>query len=207
MIREIYLDLDDVLNFCAPFIINEVAGTRNEMSYEWWQRRWGYEIIEGITEIRESLGKNPISGDFWATISRDVWATIPKTPECDWLFDAACRAVGVENVYILTRPTRYGDCHGGKIDWVIESLGEMYVERTILTKFKSKLAKEDRLLIDDNPLNVDGWLAAGGRSIMVPRPWNPLHAFPVAEYISVSWENYFAVPMPEFSYTEEAETE
>lgn len=206
MIREIYLDLDDVLNLCVPFVFNELAGTCNEMSYDWWQLRWEYSIQRGVAETRRLLGKGELQGDFWEHITRDMWATIPKTPFCDWLVEASCRAVGVENVFILTRPTRFGDCHGGKADWVREQLGEIFVDQMILTKHKAKLAKEDRLLIDDRPLNIDEFLAACGKTIMCPRPWNPLRGEDPVEYIRHRWVGYFGDPMPELFANKEEQS-
>jgi len=198
VIQEIYLDLDDVLCMCVPHVFNELAGTDNEMSYDWWQRRWLYSIQQGVAEVRQLLGKHQLEGDFWSHVSRDVWASIPKTPFCDWLVDAACRAVGIENVFFLTRPTRYGDCYGGKADWIIEQLGEPHVEQLMLTKHKAKLARSDRLLIDDRPSNIDEFLAAGGKTIMCPRPWNALDGEDPVEYIRHKWVHYFADPMPEY---------
>jgi 5'(3')-deoxyribonucleotidase len=124
-----------------------------------------------------------------------VWAAVPKTPFCDWLVEAACREVGFENVFILTRPTRHGDCYAGKADWVINNLGEPFVEQLIPTKHKCKLAREWTLLIDDSFRNVDAFLASGGKTIMCPRPWNALSHEDPAQYIAYSWTHYFNEPI------------
>jgi len=202
-IREIYLDLDDVLCAFSPFVFNELVGTDNEISYDWWQPRWGFQIEAAVADTRRLLGKGQLPGDFWLNVTRDIWANVPKTPFCDWLIDAARRAVGFERVFILTRPTRHGDCYGGKADWVISQLGELWVEQLVLTKHKHKLASADRLLIDDSAENIDAFLAAGGNTIMVARPWNPLSREPCpVEYIRHKWTHYFADPMPAFTIPE-----
>jgi len=40
---------------------------------------------------------------------------------------------------------------------------------------KHLLAAPGRLLIDDSPANIEAWEAAGGDTILIPRPWNGDH--------------------------------
>jgi hypothetical protein len=197
-ISEIYLDLDDCLAIFTPVCFNEMTGLDKELTYDWWLTRWQFNISGAVAETRASLGKEPLPGYFWSHVPRELWANLPKTGICDWLLNAAVSAVGMENVYILTRPTREPSCFAGKADWVRDNLGEFWVDQTILTGHKELLAESYRLLIDDSPRNVDLWLANGGCSIFVPRPWNPAWDFIPSAYIKARWSEYFREPMPEY---------
>jgi hypothetical protein len=205
-IREIHLDLDDVLCAFTPYVYNCLVGTTNEISYDWWLSEWGFGMAAAVDEGRELLGKDALLGDFWSHVTRSMWATVPKTPLCDWLVEASCRAVGSENVFILSRPTPFGDCHGGKADWVRGQLGSAWVDRMILTKYKAKLAKSGRLLVDDSDDNIDAFRAGGGSVITCPRPWNCFRGEDPVEYIRHKWTWYFADPMPELFANKEEES-
>jgi len=59
--------------------------------------------------------------------------------------------------------------------WVKEHLSRYYKQLIITMAPKHLLAKPDTLLIDDKDENVEGFWDAGGKAILVPRPWNSNH--------------------------------
>ena len=63
----------------------------------------------------------------------------------------------------------------GKWAWIRDNL-PIYLKRTIITQApKHLLARPDTLLIDDKDENVDGFREAGGKALLIPRPWNRAH--------------------------------
>ena len=78
-------------------------------------------------------------------------------------------------IYLLTDPVIGTGTETGKALWVKYNL-PMYTKRTIITQApKHLLARPDVLLIDDKDENVDGFREAGGKGILINRPWNAGH--------------------------------
>ena len=81
-----------------------------------------------------------------------------------------------ERVYLLTTPMPNIESASGKIMWVRGNMPTIYLKQTIITQApKHLLARPDTLLIDDKDENIDGFIEAGGRGLLVPRPWNRAH--------------------------------
>lgn len=91
---------------------------------------------------------------------------------------ASLKPTHFENqIYLLTTPMPNPGSGTGKILWVEKHLPQ-YAKRLITTQVaKSIFAGPDCLLIDDNDENIDKFVAAGGRGILVPRPWNGLRGW------------------------------
>jgi 5'(3')-deoxyribonucleotidase len=112
--------------------------------------------------------------EFWAPIqgeSLDFWAGIDKTPEADRIVRLVCREFGMDNVAILTAPSRDVGSVPGKRAWMDKHYPRL-AKNMIFTSAKGFLAGPKRILIDDRDRNVVEFKQAGGDAILFPRLWN-----------------------------------
>ena len=107
--------------------------------------------------------------------------TIPFWTGLEWMHDGYDILTAVEykfaptQICLLTTPMPNLESASGKMIWVHDHLPN-YLKRTIITQApKHLLARPDILLIDDKDRNVDGFREAGGKALLVPRPWNRTH--------------------------------
>ena len=100
------------------------------------------------------------------------WENLPEYPKALDFF-AWCQSLAT--TYILTAPTLDPECATGKMRWLQARFGKSF-SHFIVTRHKHKLAHGGDLLIDDNQENCAKFALAGGRSVLVPRYWNSLHA-------------------------------
>lgn len=106
--------------------------------------------------------------ELWNGCDESWWANIPQTDEAQHLMDLATSYSN--NVYLVTKPMHYGGA-SGKIVW-IEKNFQMFANRYFITPCRHAMADDDTFLIDDSSENVDFFNQAGGRAILMPRPWN-----------------------------------
>jgi len=172
-IREIFLDMDDVLNTCTMYALRYVGCTVEATDYTKFNPDWGWNIVNAANHLHPT--RKFTEDEFWPLIDRQFWATIPRSQECQWLLDVSAGIVGEENVCILSSSTRDPDCLAGKLDWIQNELPPWMHRQYLLGPRKHFCASPDSLLIDDRDYNVDTFRAAGGQAILVPRPWNTLH--------------------------------
>ena len=169
-IKTVFLDLDDVLNdFTMP------ALRHLRCVLEVYDPAWGFDIVMAAnwTHPLRTFRQET----FWSNFDREFWATLPKSGMCDWLIKECIRRVGRDNVCILTRPTDEPSCLAGKLEWIHANLPQWLHRQYLIGEPKHLCAGPDALLIDDSDKNVDAFRAAGGHSILVPRPWNWRHTF------------------------------
>ena len=156
---KVFLDMDGVLvdfrrGICEAF-------DRDDPSDSWlfWEN-W-----EGISF--EDVNAKCI-GSFWLNLE---W-----THEGLNIFKAVFEKF-IGDFYLLTTPMPNLGSASGKAVWVDKHI-PIYNKRLITTQAsKSLLAGPDTLLIDDKDENIEEFVAAGGRGILVPRPWNELHGW------------------------------
>lgn len=201
-IREIFIDMDDVLNTFTPFTMAWFDCMIGVTDYDAYDPAWGYDIVEAINVMREEEDENFIPYDiksFWRSVPRDGWATVTKTDFCDGLIKACCDLVGERNVCILTAPTLDPDCAAGKMEWIYENLPKELWRNYCISPRKRFCSGEASILIDDKPDNIMGFEKSyrGGHGILVPRPWNDLRSVkPVGDYIMERLLNDFQYPLP-----------
>lgn len=81
----------------------------------------------------------------------------------------------VKQIYLLTDPVIGTGTASGKMMWIDRHI-PVYLKHTIITQApKHLLARSDTLLIDDKDENVDEFREAGGKAILINRPWNVGH--------------------------------
>jgi hypothetical protein len=170
MIRRIYLDLDDVCNTLAPFVLNAVGCPIGPSDYASYPREHGFNISDVANDMLGTVRYTPAT--LWASIPRSVWVKVPESDIFHWLLDTAAAAVGRENVCIATSPTKDPDCLAGKLEWIHEHFPEWMHRQYAITPRKHLFARPNSLLIDDHGENAERFEAHGGHAILVPRPWN-----------------------------------
>lgn len=108
--------------------------------------------------------------DFWNPLGREFWENL------DWTYEGLLLLAHLENYFganitIISTPCETDGCADGKRNWVKKHIPQ-YSKRLFLGADKSILAGPNKVLIDDNDKNVETFRAAGGKAILVPRPWN-----------------------------------
>lgn len=129
---------------------------------------WETEKLWGITE-----------DEFWAPIMADslnFWSTIPKMPEADEIVEILEKAFGSENIAILTAASEDIGSVPGKRAWMMKHFPQ-FAKRMIFGHAKEFMAAPYRLLVDDRDKNVAKFAKAGGKTILIPRPWNSAHEY------------------------------
>jgi len=181
MIRRIFLDLDDVCNTLAPFVLHSVGGNIGPSDYARYPRAHGFNISDAANAMLG--GPRYTTATLWASIPRSVWVKVPESDFFPWLLDACAQAVGRENVCIATSPTKDPDCLAGKLEWIHDHFPEWMHRQYAITPRKHLFARPDSLLIDDYGENIERFEANGGHAITVPRPWNELWALDPRSYL------------------------
>ena len=170
MIKIVYLDLDDVL-------VDFMKGLHKALSIPY--NYFNYPYKKGDWDI---LGHQIILNDELVTFEQcDACCDMAFWINLEWMHDGRdiLRTImdksGLDKVYLLTAPMPNLESASGKMMWVYENL-PIYLKRTIITQApKHLLARPDTLLIDDKDENVDGFREAGGKAILINRPWNRGH--------------------------------
>lgn len=135
---------------------------------------WGIEEFLGIA-----------ANAFWPTLDYSFWAGLKPWADGLALLHAAKLLVGPDRIGLLTSACLTPGCADGKRWWVQhhipEFAGRLIVvypppiglhDKGIKGGAKELIAGPGKILIDDHDRNVDKFIAAGGRALLVPRPWN-----------------------------------
>jgi hypothetical protein len=170
MIRRIFLDLDDVCNTLAPFVLRSVGCDIGPCDYAPYPREHGFNISDAANAMLGEPCFTPAT--FWASIPRSIWVEVPESPFFPWLLEACADAVGRENVCIATSPTKCPESLAGKLEWIHSHFPSWMHRQFAITPRKHLFARPDSLLIDDYAENTRRFEAHSGHTILVPRPWN-----------------------------------
>jgi len=164
MINTVFLDMDGVI---ADFHKGIYDAFRQPYRYDESLATWDF-----WDNWKPPLNRENIN----AKCSVYFWEHLPWTHDGLEIFEIVCSKFKPEQIHILTNPIVGGaGTATGKILWIEKYLPE-FVKRVIITQApKGLLAKPDTLLIDDNNNYVDGFREAGGKALLVPRPWNRAH--------------------------------
>ncbi|MEN6532315.1 MAG: hypothetical protein ABFD89_01545 [Bryobacteraceae bacterium] len=112
---------------------------------------------------------------FWAPANTaEFWDELEPMPDFKEILAAVEGAFGRENICILSSPSLSELCIVGKLRWIARHMPD-YKRRFLFGPCKEFCAAVDRVLIDDADTNVKRFGAAGGQTILLPRPWNSDH--------------------------------
>lgn len=163
--KKIFCDMDGVIS-------DFTAGWCKAFGVEFSNENYSFPI--GLWDYTKWMEQNlGITWDQVADICSDegYWQNLPLLPNAIEFYSTL--RIGVELVF-LTTPT--GDFYSnlaGKRRW-LDKYG--FKENMIVTSdSKGQYAASDTILIDDKDKNVQDFIKAGGRAILIPRPWNNRH--------------------------------
>lgn len=156
MINTVFLDMDGIItNF------NKAVCEKFDLPYP-------PQVYHFFPEIRSQVN-DFCDNSFWQNLEwmddgRDILRAITDVFE-------------PEKIYLLTKIMPNTETASGKMIWIQNNL-PFYSDRVILMTLgvpKSLLARPDTLLIEDCDKYVDEFRKAGGKALLVPRPWNRAH--------------------------------
>ena len=171
---KIFLDLDDVLNAFTLSALAEVGCPVEAFDFDKYDHEWGYDIVAAANALHHE--RSFTEETFWGALSTESWINMPKSQECNWLLDMCASLVGRGNVFVLTAaPSKVGDfVASAKVTWIRQNLPDWLQEQYLIGTCKQACASPEAILIDDTDKNINAFRRAGGRAILVPRPWNML---------------------------------
>jgi 5'(3')-deoxyribonucleotidase len=163
----IFLDLDGVItNFHLPIMNLYKAKMDSEADYP---HEFLWNIVGATNKLRAKWGGSQLTqAEFWDPLPFSFWKKLKKYEYADH-FISMLEEIG--EVSILTSPTKSTSCLSGKYSWIKSNLPR-YKRKFFIGAPKHDLAHPNAILIDDRDKNCEDFVAAGGRSILVPRPWN-----------------------------------
>lgn len=182
-VKRIFLDVDDVLADFTLAAMEYVGCAVSQEDKDDFYDSWGFDIVAAVNALHPSQNFSP--KEFWAQLPKEFWAQLSKTRECDWIINTTVRGVGRDNVFLLTSPINDPECVAGKMEWIRDFLPSWFWENRqyIIAPPKWVCARPDALLIDDSDANIRRFREEGGLAILLPRPWNSLHAFQGLELV------------------------
>lgn len=170
MIKTVFLDMDDVIADFMGELHKALNIPYNYSNYPYKKGIWdilGHQIMLNDELVSFEQCNDCCDIHFWHYL--------------EWMYDGRdiLRMIldkfHTNQIYLLTTPMPNVCSPTGKTLWVRDNLPE-YIKRTIITQApKHLLARPDTLLIDDKDKNIDGFIEAGGRGLLVPRLWNRAH--------------------------------
>jgi hypothetical protein len=186
VIDQILVDLDDVLNHftlhalrhCGCFIRGE-----SEFPVE-----VGYDIVAAYNKL---MGRQISAEHFWSLVTPAVWVDLLRRDDANWLLSLCEEYVGRENVIICTASLGDPQHYAGKMGWIYRNLPVWTHRQVSITSMKHAYARPGSLLIDDSGANVDKFHAKGGKTILVPRPWNRNNRYDSVLFVNDALEKHF----------------
>lgn len=168
----VFLDMDGVIADFTSGVCSAMGLSFDNSKYPFPAGLWDYgaylKRVHGVRwEDVTTLCNNP-----------EFWEKLPMLPDAKRLYeDIAARA----SITFLTTAT--GDrsaCYQGKLWWLLKHGFMAEGDSSRLTclgpgEGKGPLANPESVLIDDKDSNVQDFIKAGGKAIVVPRPWNNSH--------------------------------
>ena len=168
----IYLDMDGV---CCDFVGGVLRLFKKDGRIDDWPKgQYDVAKVAGISEKDLWQSVDNAGHEFWRNLKEEVWFKP--------LYSGLKKRAD-QGLYFLTSPSKHESCLAGKCRWLRDRFGDFFDE-VVYTRHKQLLANADSVLIDDDPRNIEKFIKAGGKGILVPRPWNdaeePLN---IADYV------------------------
>lgn len=160
-IEYVYLDLDGVLVDWIGRVHEVLDLPYSYDTYKYPRGLWHWNHYGGPAD---KVIDSACIGSFWVG--------------CKWMHDGKEILDAVQEITtprLLTCPMPNPMSAYGKVLWVKREIPRLLHHLIITPLDKSFVAAPNALLIDDNDRNVNSFRDAGGRAILVPRPWNSDH--------------------------------
>lgn len=109
--------------------------------------------------------------EFWDPLGHQFWANLKWTFEGPSLLASLEKLFGAENVVLMTSPCETPGSVEGKVEWIKKHCPG-YARRFFVGPPKHLAAGPNKVLVDDHEGNTDKFEQHGGRTVLVPRPWN-----------------------------------
>lgn len=179
-IQRILLDLDDVLNSFTLHAMRYLGCKIDKLDK--FPVEVGYNIVAAIN-LTHPTNQHWTPEQVWGILGVDLWDNIPTSDIFEEVLDYSVELVGMDQVFICSALTNNPHCTTGKLKWMQRNLPEWLQSQYVLTSKKALLADSRTLLIDDYHKNTIAFEAAGGRAILVPRPWNPYNHYDTKSFV------------------------
>lgn len=144
---------------------------------------WGFtgKYPPGESNFAKVCGIN--EGTFWTPFNYDFWRQLDKTPEADQIMGVIESAGFTKISLISTQRITLGSLEG-KREWVKRNFPK-YLDSFILVPngWRPWLAGPNTILVDDSENNVDEFIMLDGQGVLIPRPWNSLHAVNLEDWL------------------------
>jgi hypothetical protein len=153
--RICFIDLDGVL---VDFFAGALRQHARELPYH--ETRWNFHHQLGMTD-----------DEFWVPLGFEFWRDLPWHDDGHEILRVVEDIFGPDRIAILSDPGQRRGVDAGKRAWIRAHL-PLYARRTFLGTDKFMIASPSKFLVDDNDGHIETFTTAGGRAVLVPRPWN-----------------------------------
>ena len=171
MIRRIFLDLDDVCNTLAPFVLHSVGCDIGPSDYARYPREHGFNISDAANAMLGEPRYTPAT--FWASMPR---CSLGQSSGIPLLSSGSWKRVPRRSAARTSAlpPARRNARRAWPASWsgFTTTFPQWMHRQYAITPRKHLFARPDSLLIDDYSENIERFEAHGGHAILVPRPWN-----------------------------------
>ena len=173
---KIYLDIDGVLvSFVLAAFQYHCAPIQNEGRYP---KGHDWDILGAVNHVRDQIGAPGFRADEFWDFPEWFWDMEPYPGMHEFVKQLEKRG----DVTLATACTMSPACAAGKLRWIQDNLPQ-FARNYVITPRKELLADCYSVLIDDYPRNCKRFAEAGGRSILVPRPWNGQYGADAYPYV------------------------
>lgn len=122
-------------------------------------------------DFMTQVGFSASDPKFWEPLANEkFWAGLQPLADGMALISGIESEMPVRRLGILSSGLVAGSCDG-KRKWLAQHL-PAFLGRINFCSVKEMCASSRHILVDDHDGNVDKFIAAGGRAVLVPRPWN-----------------------------------
>jgi|SRR5579871_246204 len=153
-----FVDLDGVL---VDFVAGALAVHGKTLARR--EVKWSFPEQIGFAGADDAA--------FWEPLGFDFWAGLGWHEDGRRLLGELERLVGADRIALLTSPCLTRGAVEGKVEWLRRRLPR-YARQFFVGPAKHLCAGPGKVLVDDHDANVDRFVGAGGRAVLVPRPWN-----------------------------------
>lgn len=164
MLTRCFLDVDGCL---ADF----VGGIHRKLGVDFDIHQWPYAKGPKGWHFHDELGMTFM--EMSELCDFDFWSNLRWTHDGHDILRVVLEFFDPAQITLLTAPMPNVMSASGKIAWIMRNLPVYERQVCVCTGPKAVFAQvPNSVLIDDGSCNVRDWSLAGGKAVLVPRPWN-----------------------------------